>query len=154
MQLVEIEARSEPEHTRVLELESVSKVQEKSSTMWIVVLGIWVVVVGFFQYVKFVQKNAFAKHLPLLNPSYPLLGNGLMFFGKPDHEKFQNLRKLTSIEYPLTRFFLGPRVMVGTTEPEIAQQVLTDPVWMDKPFIYEFFELPFGLLTSKCELNS
>uniref|UniRef100_A0A8D8CDF1 Cytochrome P450 4C1 n=1 Tax=Culex pipiens TaxID=7175 RepID=A0A8D8CDF1_CULPI len=120
--------------------------------MWIVVLGIWVVVFGVFQFMKLVQKNGFAKHLPLLNPAYPLLGNGLMFLGKPDHEKFLNLRKLTSIDYPLTRFYLGPRVMVGTTEPEIAQQILTDPAWMDKPFIYEFFELPYGLLTSKYDI--
>uniref|UniRef100_A0A1Q3FG72 Putative cytochrome n=1 Tax=Culex tarsalis TaxID=7177 RepID=A0A1Q3FG72_CULTA len=120
--------------------------------MWTVVLGIWIVVFGVFQYLKFVKKNAFAKHLPILNTSYPIIGNGLMFIGKPDHEKFQNLRKLTSIDYPLTRFYLGPRVMVGTTEPEIAQQILTNPAWMDKPFIYEFFELPYGLLTSKHDI--
>ncbi|KAL9697552.1 hypothetical protein quinque_000993 [Culex quinquefasciatus] len=118
--------------------------------MWIVVLGISVVVVfGIIRYVKLVQQNAFAKHLPLLNPSYPIVGNGLMLIGKPEHEKFQNLRKMTSVDYPLTRFYLGPRVMVGTTDPEIAQQILTDPVWMDKPFIYEFFQLSYGLLTSK-----
>lgn len=122
--------------------------------MWIAVLGIWVVVFGIFQYLKLVQKNAFAKHLPLLNASYPIVGNGLMLIGKPEHEKFQNFRKLTSIDYPLSRFYLGPRVMVGTTEPDIAQQILTDPVWMDKPFIYEFFKLPYGLLTSKCESPS
>ncbi|KAL1397234.1 hypothetical protein pipiens_009910 [Culex pipiens pipiens] len=120
--------------------------------MWIAVLGIWVVVFGIFQYLKLVQKNAFAKHLPLLNASYPIVGNGLMLIGKPEHEKFQNFRKLTSIDYPLSRFYLGPRVMVGTTEPDIAQQILTDPVWMDKPFIYEFFKLPYGLLTSKYDI--
>lgn len=117
--------------------------------LWLILFGLLLVLCIFQLWWRFEKKNSFAKDLPLLNTAYPFIGNGLLFFGKTEHDSSKCLHSLTSAEHKLTRSYLGTHLVIGTADPEIAQRILTDPVWLDKSYIHDFLELPTGLDTAK-----
>ncbi|XP_058818546.1 probable cytochrome P450 313a4 [Topomyia yanbarensis] len=59
------------------------------------------------------------------------------------------MKKIFNQEENLFRFWLGPRMFFATSHPDIAQLILSSPDWLDKPFLYEFFELNYGLFGAK-----
>lgn len=118
--------------------------------MWIAliaVLLVWVV----FRYINFRKKYHFARSVPTFKPSYPVIGCGNLFLGKTEAQRFINLRKMFGLNHKLFRMWMGPKMIFGTTDPNVVQSVLSDPIWLDKPFIYDFFNLNHGLFGAKGE---
>ncbi|XP_052871228.1 probable cytochrome P450 313b1, partial [Anopheles cruzii] len=94
------------------------------------------------------QRHRFAKDLPCSEPYYPLIGNGLLFIGKSREMIFTAAMK-PFIQYD--RWFqvwFGPKLLIGTSHPDLMQSVLTHPDCLDKPFLYDFMKLEHGLIGS------
>ncbi|XP_058448667.1 uncharacterized protein LOC131428638 [Malaya genurostris] len=116
--------------------------------MWLILLS-FLVVLCVVQYISFRKKYAFAKDIPSAETNYPLVGCGHLFIGKSTVKRFWNMFKLCNRSNKLFKFWLGPKMFLGTTHPDIAQQILTETVWLDKPFLYNFFEVNYGLFGAK-----
>ncbi|EAT42397.1 AAEL006058-PA [Aedes aegypti] len=101
--------------------------------------------------IRWLQKRRrdFAKHVPWVRPYLPVLGNGLLFIGKDDVQRFWNMQKMFDRKENLFRFYLGPNTVFGTNDPGTAQQILTDPNCMDKPYVYDYFLADCGVFAAK-----
>ncbi|XP_055643107.1 probable cytochrome P450 313a2 isoform X2 [Toxorhynchites rutilus septentrionalis] len=116
--------------------------------MIIAVLTALIVALSLVQYVRFRRKMSFAKVLPTVQPCYPVVGNGLLFLGKNGEERFTNLAG--ALDYPakLFKLWLGVFPLICTSDPSMAQKILTHPNCMAKPFFYDFFKVDFGLFSA------
>ncbi|XP_078404874.1 cytochrome P450 4V2-like [Cetorhinus maximus] len=99
----------------------------------------------------YVRKWNRMKRIPGLSPTYPILGNALLF--KPSGEDFF----LQLIEYtakcrdePLMKLWLGPQPFIVLFHAETVEVVLSSSKQLDKSYAYKFLHpwLGTGLLTS------
>ncbi|XP_055633730.1 uncharacterized protein LOC129774058 [Toxorhynchites rutilus septentrionalis] len=116
--------------------------------MIIVVLTALIVALSLVQYVGFRRKMSFAKVLPTVQPYYPVVGNGLLFLGKNGGERFTNLASALDHPAKLFKLWLGVFPLICTSDPSMAQKILTHPNCMAKPFFYDFFKVDFGLFSA------
>ncbi|XP_058454269.1 cytochrome P450 4V2-like isoform X2 [Malaya genurostris] len=119
--------------------------------MWIILLG-FLVVLCVVQYISFRKKYAFSKDIPCVEMNYPLIGCGHLFIGKGTAKRFWNIVKLFKRKDKLFKFWMGPKLILATSHPDVAQQILTESVWLDKPFLYDFFEMSHGLFGAKYQM--
>ncbi|XP_053691064.1 cytochrome P450 4C1-like [Sabethes cyaneus] len=119
--------------------------------MWIILLG-FAVAISVIQYLSYRRKYEVAATVPCAKPSYPLIGSAYLFVGKSSEKMFWNMRNLFNTKEPLFRFWLGSKMIFGTSDPDVTQQIMSDPVWLDKPFLYEFFDMSYGLFGAKHQL--
>ncbi|KXJ83299.1 hypothetical protein RP20_CCG007744 [Aedes albopictus] len=119
--------------------------------MWCLIVGLVLVlvliVVLWIQELR--HRRDFAKHIPWVRPYCPVLGNGLLFIGKDDLQRFRNMQKMFEGDRDLFRFYLGPKMVFGTNDPGTAQQILSDPNCMDKPYVYDYFLAGDGVFAAK-----
>ncbi|XP_055602983.1 cytochrome P450 4g15-like [Uranotaenia lowii] len=116
--------------------------------IWVCVVIAWAVL----QYRKYVKKFDFAKDIPTVEGSYPLIGIGYKFLGKNDLQVFEIIRELFQSKEKLRKTWLGPLgLTLFTTDVDIVQQVHASPAWLDKPFFYEVLNIGYGLFTSQTE---
>ncbi|XP_055638450.1 cytochrome P450 4c21-like [Toxorhynchites rutilus septentrionalis] len=113
--------------------------------MMILILFSIIIVLSLVQYVRFQRKMLFAKDLLTVQPCYPVVGNGLLFLGKSGEERFYNLAGVLNNPAKLFKMWLGVYPVICTSDPSMAQKILTNPNCMQKPFIYNFFKLDYGL---------
>lgn len=98
------------------------------------------------------ERYRFAENIPTAKPCYPLIGNGLMFLGSSDEDRFDNLFGSVRRENRLMKLWLGPQMLIGTCHPDLVQKILNDPNCIEKPsFFYKFLHLTEGLLVAKRE---
>ncbi|KXJ83300.1 hypothetical protein RP20_CCG007745 [Aedes albopictus] len=116
--------------------------------MWFVVLAFGAIL-GLAAIWSIKQKRSFPQNIPVVEPWYPLIGNGLLFLGKNDKDKFQNLVKICAGKDGLFRLYLGPKVFFGTGDPDMAQKIMTNPNCIDKPYMYDYFHHEKGVLFAK-----
>ncbi|XP_062554271.1 cytochrome P450 4c21-like [Armigeres subalbatus] len=117
--------------------------------MWLssVLLVVAFVIVAIRWFHKW--RSNFARHIPWVRPYWPLLGNGSLFIGKDDVQRFCNMQKMFDGKEKLFRFYLGPKTVFGTNDPSTAQQILSDPDCMDKPYVYDYFLADCGVFAAK-----
>uniref|UniRef100_A0A1W7R8Y7 Putative cytochrome p450 cyp3/cyp5/cyp6/cyp9 subfamily n=1 Tax=Aedes albopictus TaxID=7160 RepID=A0A1W7R8Y7_AEDAL len=117
--------------------------------MWILILG-FIAILSLAAIWSIVQKNSYPKTVGVAEPWYPLIGNGLLFLGQNDLKKFQNLKKIFSAaQEDLFRLYLGPKIIFFTTDVNMAQKIMTNPICMERPYMYDFFKLNEGLFAAK-----
>ncbi|XP_055643108.1 cytochrome P450 4c21-like [Toxorhynchites rutilus septentrionalis] len=115
--------------------------------MILILLSI-ILALSLVQYIRFQRKMSFAKNLPTVQPCYPVVGNGLMFLGKSGEERFNNLSGVLKNSAKLFKLWLGVYPFICTSDPGMAQKIFTNPNCMEKPFIYDFFKLEYGLFAA------
>lgn len=54
---------------------------------------------------------------------------------------------------PVAKLFIGSKMIFFISDPEVMQAVLTGTNFTERPFWFSFFRLPYGIITSKCELK-
>ncbi|XP_062558088.1 uncharacterized protein LOC134222964 [Armigeres subalbatus] len=99
-----------------------------------------------------VQKNSFSKSIDVLQPWYPIVGNLLMIIGKDDLQKFQLLSQAFNSGAKLFRYYIGPKPLFCTGDPDTAKQILTDINCMDKPYFYDFLMIDKGVIAAKSHI--
>uniref|UniRef100_V9KNB6 Cytochrome P450 4V2-like protein n=2 Tax=Callorhinchus milii TaxID=7868 RepID=V9KNB6_CALMI len=99
----------------------------------------------------YVHKWHRLKPIPGVSPTYPILGNALLF--KPKGEDFF-LQLLESIDQfkdePLMKVWLGPLPFIVLFHAECVEKILSSSKHLDKSYAYTFLQpwLGTGLLTS------
>ncbi|XP_058821988.1 cytochrome P450 4c21-like [Topomyia yanbarensis] len=107
-----------------------------STMLWWILLGL---LVSVYVLSKWRYRNL--KSIPGIEPSYPLIGNVLLFTQSSAYMKcFRNANRMTKI-------WLGPVPVINVQHPELIQKVLTE--CLDKPFAYDYMELGAGLLSER-----
>ncbi|XP_060679852.1 cytochrome P450 4V2-like [Hemiscyllium ocellatum] len=102
-------------------------------------------------FADYVRKWNQMKRIPGLSPTYPILGNALLF--KPSGEDFfiQLIEFTTKCrDEPLMRLWLGPLPFVVLFHAETVEVILNSSKHLDKSYAYKFLHpwLGTGLLTS------
>ncbi|XP_050087312.1 cytochrome P450 4C1-like isoform X1 [Anopheles aquasalis] len=105
----------------------------------LLVLVIWLV------HLWILECNRFAAHLPRLEPYYPIVGNAHLFIGRPRTDMFDSFIKPFAEFEQWFQMWLGPKLLVATSHPDIMHAVLTHPDCLEKPFLYNFAKLEHGL---------
>ncbi|KXJ83301.1 hypothetical protein RP20_CCG007746 [Aedes albopictus] len=120
--------------------------------MWIVILG-FIAILSLAAIWSIVKKNSYPQTIGIVEPWYPLIGNGLLFLGQTDVKKFQNLEKVCSTgKEDLFRLYLGEKIIFYTNDVNMAQKIMTNPNCMNRPYMYDFFNLNKGLFAAKTHL--
>ncbi|XP_055598738.1 probable cytochrome P450 313a4 [Uranotaenia lowii] len=94
-------------------------------------------------------RYAFADKWPTMESTYPLVGNGPVMMGKSDTERFEIIKQTYASTDRIRKAWAGPKLLLLVTHPDLVQQLLTDPICLEKPFLYRFAGFEQGLFTAK-----
>lgn len=80
---------------------------------------------------------------------YPLVGSKYALFPN----------KITDIEAlseevctaPIAKLFLGPRLLLLISDAEAFEVILNEKSCLERPYIFEFIHMDYGLTASKCK---
>ncbi|XP_035776118.1 cytochrome P450 4c21-like [Anopheles albimanus] len=111
--------------------------------LWLAVLLLGLVM--WLIHVWLEKSYRFAMHLPRMEPYYPFIGNAHLFVGRPRTDMFDSLIKPYAKFERWFQIWLGPKLLVATSHPDIVHAVLTHPDCLEKPFFYDFAKLEHGL---------
>ncbi|KAL1399047.1 hypothetical protein pipiens_008519 [Culex pipiens pipiens] len=106
----------------------------------VVAAGLWLLL--------YLRTKSFASRLPAVQPYHPVIGNALLFVGKTDEQRFLNIVRAFAHPARLFKFMVAGYPMLVTNEPEVAQKILTSTECLEKPFLYDFFKLDYGLFAA------
>uniref|UniRef100_A0A182VYB0 Cytochrome P450 n=1 Tax=Anopheles minimus TaxID=112268 RepID=A0A182VYB0_9DIPT len=112
-------------------------------TLWLLGVGI----LSLYVYCKI--KFKFAEKIPRVEPLHPIFGNGLEFAQKNSYEIFKSLSRAYDNDKRIFKLSFGPIPVICPTHPDLIQKIMTEPVSMDKPFVYDFMRVNHGLLTAQ-----
>lgn len=88
------------------------------------------------------------QHLP--GPKeYPLVGSKYALFPN----KITDIVTLSEevCTAPITKLFLGPRLMLVISDAEAFEVILNERSCLERPYIFEFIHMDYGLTASKCK---
>lgn len=88
------------------------------------------------------------KHLP--GPTeYPLVGSKYALFPN----KITDIVSLSEeiCTGPIAKLFFGPRLVLIISDPEAFETILNEKSCLERPYLFEFIHLDFGLTASKCK---
>ena len=109
-----------------------------------------VVMILLLVFIKFKTKSDFDKNIPNVN-NLPIIGQTHLFLCKSTEVIFNNFVELYKKFPKIFKFRIGLISIIGLTDPDLIQKVLRSPICMEKIFIYSFFDLKHGLISSKCK---
>ncbi|XP_050079263.1 uncharacterized protein LOC126566952 [Anopheles maculipalpis] len=118
--------------------------QSRSMKMWLLLFTLVIAIVGLL-HCWILQRHRFANHLPNMQPYYPIIGNGQLFMGKSRVKLFNVLMGPFKEFRGWFKIWLGPKLVLCTSHPDIMHAVLTHPDCLEKPFFYDFIKLEHGI---------
>lgn len=87
-------------------------------------------------------------HLP--GPKeYPLVGSKYALFPN----KITDIVSLSEevCTAPIAKLFLGPRLLLVISSPEAFEVILNQRSCLERPYLFEFIHMDYGLTASKCK---
>uniref|UniRef100_A0A182Q2S5 Cytochrome P450 n=1 Tax=Anopheles farauti TaxID=69004 RepID=A0A182Q2S5_9DIPT len=102
--------------------------------LWL--LFVLAIVVFLHFYVVFLHRYAWS--LPNMQPYYPWIGNGHLFIGKSRVKLFNVFIRPFKQFDGWFKIWLGPKLVLCSSNPDIMNAVLTHPECLEKPFFYDF----------------
>lgn len=121
--------------------------------MIVLVLCITFFVLSFIKYILHVQHmESYVKHIKSVSPRLPLIGNITLFIGKSMQSIYEEVVDVILQNTTPIMAQLGPAYFIIVDNPEDMKTILTSSQCFDKPYPYDFFHLPYGILTQRCKV--
>lgn len=115
----------------------------------LVIILIVIVLVKYFMHMNRLER--YVKHLKIKGPVYPFIGNGHALFRKSTTEVFKEIMEYTRTNETPYKSYIGPALLITLDKPEDLKTILTSPYCLSKPFVYQFYPSPAGILTVTCK---
>lgn len=96
--------------------------------------------------------ESYVKHLHIRGPVYPLIGNAHFMFRKSTTEVFQAIMEYTRITETPYKSYIGPFLLLTLDKPDDLKSILTSEFCLSKPFVYQFYPSPAGIITVRCKI--
>lgn len=109
------------------------------------------ILVKYILYMRHLE--SYVKHLHIRGPVYPFIGNAHFMFRKSTTEVFEAIMEYTKITETPYKSFIGPFLLLTLDKPEDLKAILTSEFCLSKPFVYQFYPSPAGILTVRCKLE-
>lgn len=116
----------------------------------LVVILIVTVLVKYFLHIRHLER--YVKHLKTKGSVYPFIGNGCSLFRKTTTEVFKDIMDFTRTNETPYKSYIGPALLITLDKPEDLKTILTSPYCLSKPFVYQFYPSPAGILTVTCKI--
>lgn len=94
--------------------------------------------------------ESYVKHLHIRGPVYPFIGNAQFMFRKSTTEVFEAIMEYTKITDTPYKSYIGPFLLLTLDKPEDLKTILASESCLSKPFVYQFYPSPLGILTLRC----
>lgn len=122
--------------------------------MVFVLLCVFCLVLLAIKYILHVRHvESYLKNVKSISPRLPLIGNVKFFVGKSVQNVVEDgVQVILQNETPM-KAQIGPVTYVIVDRPEDMQTVLSSTHCLDKPYIYDFFYAPTGLINNRCKQN-
>lgn len=107
------------------------------------------VIIKYILHIRHLER--YVKHLHLIQPSYPLIGNSLQVIGKTQTELFMEFIEYINSNGTPCKAYLGPILLIVIDKPEDFKSALMSQNCLDKPYFYEFYPSKVGLMSATCK---
>lgn len=116
----------------------------------LIVILIVTAAVKYFLHIRYLE--GYVKHLNIRRPFYPFIGNAHILFGKSTTEVFKETMEFIKENGTPYKSYIGPALLITLDKPEDLKTILTSPFCLSKPFVYQFYPSPAGILTVQCKI--
>lgn len=98
--------------------------------------------------------ESYVKNVKSITKSrFPLIGNVQFFMGKSVQRVVEDGFQVILQNVTPLKAEIGPVIYMIVDRPEDMQTILTSTQCLDKPYIYDFFYAPNGLINHRCKIN-
>lgn len=112
-----------------------------------ILVGVALFVILYYE-VKRLKLSARFKHIPSVK-EFPIIGT-TYFFNTFEMKYF--IKYMEEMCYvPLLKIFIGPILVLIVSDPEVLEEVLQSPAFLERPFFMRFFPYDMGILSAHCE---
>ncbi|XP_055299855.1 cytochrome P450 4g1-like [Sitodiplosis mosellana] len=115
-----------------------------------IALLVFLVVTGLVKY--FLQMRHFesyVKHVKMGNRAFPFVGNAWSLIGKSTASLFKEITEVTKTHGTPLKGYMGPALVISLDRPDDIKTVLMSPNCLDKPYLYQFYPRPCGILNAR-----
>lgn len=120
--------------------------------MVFVLLCVFCLVLILIKYVLHVRHvDSYVKNVKSISPPLPLIGNVRFLMGKSVQNVIEDSVQVILQHGTPIKAQIGPVTYVIVDRPEDMQTILTSTHCLDKPYIYDFFYAPTGLINNRCK---
>lgn len=116
-------------------------------TLFLVLIG--TILVKYFLHMRHME--SYVKHLNMPKPFYPLFGNVTQLIGKTATQMLEYIMDYTKKTETPYKMYIGPTLVVVIDKPEDVKRILTSESAICKPYVYNFYPNPNGVLTTRCK---
>lgn len=117
-----------------------------------VMLIVFLVVTGLVKYFLHMRHfESYVKHVKMGNRSFPFVGNAWSLIGKSTASLFKEITEVTKLNGTPLKGYMGPALVMSLDRPEDIKAVLMSPNCLDKPYLYQFYPRPCGILNARCK---
>lgn len=117
-----------------------------------VMLIVFLVVTGLVKYFLHMRHfESYVKHVKMGNRSFPFVGNAWSLIGKSTASLFKEITEVTKLNGTPLKGYMGPALVMSLDRPDDIKAVLQSPNCLDKPYLYQFYPRPCGILNARCK---
>lgn len=116
----------------------------------LVIILIITILVKYFLHIRHLE--SYVKHLNIRRPVFPFIGNSHFLFRKSTTEVFKEIMEFTRKNETPYKSYIGPALLITLDKPEDLKTILTSSHCLSKPYVYQFYPSPAGILTVRCKI--
>lgn len=126
---------------------------DRHSEMIALILIVILIVTVLVKYLLHIRHmESYVKHLNIRGPVYPFIGNAHVLFRKSTTQVFNDIIEFTKRIQTPYKSYIGPALLITLDKPDDLKTILTSPFCLSKPFVYQFYPSPAGILTVRCNV--
>lgn len=114
-------------------------------------LAVFLIVTGLVKYILHMRHfERYVKHVKMGNRALPFVGNAWSLIGKSTATLFREITEVTKLNGTPLKGYMGPALIMSLDRPEDVKTVLMSSNCLDKPYLYQFYPRPSGILNARC----